>query len=162
LRNEIVQIVVGFQDDISTPAAVAAARARLWARRSRGGMHASLAAMARSGEYLISSTNIPGKKKGEVDDLAMKLGCFNVSCSPAWTDGIDGHYIHPMLPLSKATFPSTNAKESPVPASPNVVAGDELGAALADEDASGSYKFAAEALHAQPLLTLSRPLRTLP
>ena len=61
-----------------------------------------------------------------------------------------GHDVHAVTVFVKQHFAVREREERPVATDADILAGDELAAALADDDAAGGDERAAKFLHAEP------------
>jgi len=86
------------------------------------------------------------KKIGEAEDLAVSdsRGRLIAGC---WDYRL---HVDPLAVHVEVHFSLHQGGQGPVPARPDISAGDELGAALPDEDAAGGDELAAKSFYAEP------------
>ena len=135
LGDEIVQVVVGFEDHVAAAPAVAAAGSALRTILLALEGDAPFAAVA-GPRVDLDLVNEHKKRRGR--RLAAK-GC------PGGSTGGRGrfrHHVDAVAILVESDFAIHQGEQCPVAPGADVLAGDELGPALADEDAAGGDRFA--------------------
>lgn len=98
-----------------------------------------------------------GNKKGEVDDLAVKIMRAALVVG-RFASAVRGDHVHTMAGFIEEDFAIDQRKQSPIASGADVVAGNEFSAALADQNASSGNKFTAETFYAQPFAYTITPV----
>lgn len=158
LIDEVVEVVIGLEDDVATPAAVPAAGAALGAEGFAEECDGTFAAVTGTRVDLDFVNKHGAKsKRGEACDLASAV---IVKCGLVGSGGggLNGHNIDASLGLFELDLAINEGEEGPIAAGADIATGDELGAALADQDAASRDKFAAERLDAQPTCIAIAPV----
>jgi hypothetical protein len=145
LGDEVVQIMVGFQDNISAMPAIAAAWPAFGAIGFPEERHTTLAAMPCFGiDFNFIDKHDYKKKKARRARLAcvVEIELILGSCHFRRGGGF-GQNIHPFAEFVEKHLAIDQRVERPIATSADIFAGHKFGADLADQDTAGGHSLAA-------------------
>lgn len=152
LIDQVVQVVVGLQDDIAASAAVAATGTTLGSIGLAVECDASLSAMAGAGEYFNLINKHTKKQRARPADLALMKELLTLILGGVGgrsRSGLGRDDIHPPAAAIEADFAVHKRKQGPIATRADIFAGEESGAALTDQDAAGGDDLPAVTFHSQ-------------
>jgi hypothetical protein len=154
LSDKIVEIMIGFQNDAAAASAVAATGAAFGTILLTLERDTAFAAVAGAGEdfYLVNEHRLKQKRRGWSPRHEIVIA-RSTGGGSRLRENIDA-----VAPFIERDLSVHQREERPIASGANVSTSDEFRAALADDNASGGYEFAAIALHAQTLADAIAPI----